>query len=469
MTNQMLLTYESFIMKIEDKLKKYAKVGYNVILTGRHGVGKTAIIKEVFGEVFGEHMVKWRYFSASTLDPWVDFIGIPKNYTREDGMEVFKIIPPEHFVGDEDIEGLFFDEINRADEKTLNALMELIQFKSINGRKFPNLKCVWAAENPHDDKDATYSVMPLDPAQKDRFHIQLQFPNQLNREYFTKKYNKEIFEVASEWWEKYNLKISPRKLDDMLTGFVQGFDLSDFTTAADTRELTHVLNSISEYERMVSVAETVSPDDMSSYFTLDMLRKNEKIIKKDNKKKLLGAIYDNLDEELQAFISKEFRYSKKGSSNPTQMTETQIEFLDMNSSLTKKRFNPFGLSDIVKYIEDFSTQFATINEHADYTDLVKDAFPFIFDRDVSTNEIRAFVSALPQAETKSWFFKSMYMIAHSTTRNKSSLELTKILIKLSGNREFIKFIGLNKIFFNRWKKDFPQGTYGEYKNRLSDV
>ena len=108
-------------------LKLYAREGENVLLQGRHGVGKTAIIKEVFNSTFGEQNVKWRYFSAPTMDPWVDFVGIPKNYTRDDGTEVFKIIPPEHFTGDEEIEALFFDELNRADEKTLNALMELIQ------------------------------------------------------------------------------------------------------------------------------------------------------------------------------------------------------------------------------------------------------------------------------------------------------------------------------------------------------
>jgi hypothetical protein len=69
-------------------LIKYANSGLNVLLSGPHGIGKTAIIKEVFNNAFGEYYKNWRYFSASTLDPWVDFIGIPKNYTRPDGKEV---------------------------------------------------------------------------------------------------------------------------------------------------------------------------------------------------------------------------------------------------------------------------------------------------------------------------------------------------------------------------------------------
>ena len=457
-------------MNIEDKLKKYARSGYNVILTGRHGVGKTAIIKEVFGEVFGEHMTKWRYFSASTLDPWVDFIGIPKNYTRPDGLEVFKIIPPEHFTGDEEIEALFFDEINRADEKTLNALMELIQFKSINGRKFPSLKCVWAAENPHDDKDADYSVMPLDPAQKDRFQIQLNIPNELNKKYFETKFGKDVFPVSSKWWDKHKLKISPRKLDDMLTGFQLGFDIADFTTVVDTRELTHAINSISEYEKMLSVSETASPEDIKSYFTLDRIRTNEKIIKKDRSKKLIKEIYDHLDEEIQAFISKEFKYHKRDKNgNVAGLKPEHVDFIERYSEANIKRYEPFYINDIKAYTFDFHKTFSVLEDTVDYTEIVTSSFPFIFDRTMSTPHIREIVNTFSgdMPAIRHWFTASMYMISHSTVKDKANMHLTKILVKLAGNRDFVKFIRLNKIFFNGWKKDFHADSYKEYLKRMS--
>jgi len=92
----------------EELLFKAAELNYNVLLTGSHGVGKTQIIKEVFTKIYGEINIGWRYFSASTLDPWVDFIGIPKNYVREsDGREVFGIIPPENFTGGRKYSGNF--------------------------------------------------------------------------------------------------------------------------------------------------------------------------------------------------------------------------------------------------------------------------------------------------------------------------------------------------------------------------
>ena len=291
-------------------LKRYATEGYNVLLTGGHGVGKTAIIKEVFTDEFGDHDISWKYFSASTLDPWVDFIGIPKNYTNDKGMEVFKIIPPEHFTGDEKIEALFFDEINRADEKTLNALMELIQFKSINGRKFPHLKCVWAAENPHDDQEHEYSVKPLDPAQRDRFQIQLNVPYELNKKYFTSKYGNDYYNISKNWWDKNKKVISPRKLDDMLNGHIKGFSLLDFSNKCNSlRELQFNLDSISDMKQMETIANSGDDAAIAKYFTLDKIRSYEKLLKKDHK--LVAKFFKLVDQETQKYIEDKIGFYMK--------------------------------------------------------------------------------------------------------------------------------------------------------------
>ena len=80
------------------QLMQFAKANLNVLLRGKHGVGKTALITEVFTSVFGEHNVKWKYFSAGTMDPWVDFVGIPKDYFDEKtGKHVFRVIPNADF------------------------------------------------------------------------------------------------------------------------------------------------------------------------------------------------------------------------------------------------------------------------------------------------------------------------------------------------------------------------------------
>lgn len=124
----------------------------NILLKGAHGVGKTAMVKAAF-DAAG---LKWKYYSAATMDPWVDFIGVPKEKVDEHGNAYLDLVRPRDLAAD-DVEAIFFDELNRAPKKVRNAVMELIQFKSINGKKFNNLKIVWAAINP-DDEDGTYDV-----------------------------------------------------------------------------------------------------------------------------------------------------------------------------------------------------------------------------------------------------------------------------------------------------------------------
>jgi hypothetical protein len=216
--------------KLTEKLKFYFDNELNVLLVGDKGVGKTSVITEVFKDKCKEG--KWLYFSGATLDPWVDFVGVPKEKT-ENGKTFLDFVLPKHFV-DNDIEAIFIDEFNRSSKKVRNACMELIQFKSINGRHFPKLKCVWAGINPeHDDLDAEeiYDVEPMDPAQKDRFQIQIEIPYQPDLKYFSNKFGQDWAKVAIEWWGKLNEKtkplVSPRRLDYALDLHKIGGDVFD--------------------------------------------------------------------------------------------------------------------------------------------------------------------------------------------------------------------------------------------------
>lgn len=197
----------------KDKLDFCVKNNYNVLFIGKHGVGKSTIVIDTFNR----HELKWQYFSASTMDPWVDFIGTPKEKIDENGQGYIDLIPPKTFKDDE-VEALFFDELNRSHKKVRNAVMELIQFKSINGRKFKNLRFIWAAINPEevDEGEDDYDVEKLDPAQKDRFHIVLNIPYEPDKKYFESKYGLNGL-IAVEWWKEIpknlNSKVSPRRLD----------------------------------------------------------------------------------------------------------------------------------------------------------------------------------------------------------------------------------------------------------------
>ncbi len=224
--------------QIKAKLKFYLSKNYNVLLIGEHGTGKTSIVKQIFEE----ENINYAYFSASTMDPWVDFIGIPKERMSVEGTPYLDLVRPQSFAEDK-IEAIILDEFNRSHKKVRNAVMELIQFKTINGRHFKNLRVVWAAINPHDEEE-TYAVEKLDPAQYDRFQVKIHFENKPDRAYFAKKYGPEWAGIAIDWFNKATnhfeemkkknaaaaldiYRISPRTLDYALQIAHDGGEIQD--------------------------------------------------------------------------------------------------------------------------------------------------------------------------------------------------------------------------------------------------
>lgn len=216
---------EQTLEQIEKKLVQHFKLGKNVLLEGKHGTGKTSLIQKVFGE----NCKNWLYFSGSTLDPWVDFVGVPKEIEKN-GQHVLSFVLPEKMT-DPTVEAIFIDEYNRSHKKIRNAVMELIQFKSINGRKFPNLKVVWGAINPSDDEDESYDVETLDAAQADRFQVKIKVPYLPDFEYFKNKFGIKIAQSAIEWWDglpkEAQKLVSPRRLDYAIEVFNEGGDIYD--------------------------------------------------------------------------------------------------------------------------------------------------------------------------------------------------------------------------------------------------
>jgi hypothetical protein len=197
--------------KITDNLLDFwVKNEYNVLFEGRHGVGKTAMIKECFER----NGLKWKYYSAATMDPWCDFVGIPR-VVEDNGDRSLEYILPKD-LNDDAVEALFFDEFNRSHKKIRNAVMELIQFKSINGRKFKNLKVVWAAINPHDESQSEYDVENLDLALRDRFHVHVEVPFEPSIAFFKDQFG-EAGRFAVNWWKSLPTQvrdgISPRRLE----------------------------------------------------------------------------------------------------------------------------------------------------------------------------------------------------------------------------------------------------------------
>lgn len=240
----------------EANLAFWIKNQYNVLFRGKHGVGKTATILQAFAT----HGLKFQYFSASTMDPWVDFIGVPKEKIDENGNSYLDLIRPKHFQ-DDSVEAIFLDEFNRSSKKVRNAVMELIQFKSINGKKFNNLKIIWAAINPEDDEEGKYDVEALDPAQFDRFHVCIDVPYTPHAPYFREKYGQPVADVAITWWKELNKEqknlVSPRRLDYAIDMHTKGGDIKFvLPNNVNTNKLILELSSGSISKRLKTLFET---------------------------------------------------------------------------------------------------------------------------------------------------------------------------------------------------------------------
>jgi len=223
------------------KLDNWIRLNKNVLFIGKHGVGKTSAVLNAFNRA----EMKFLYFSASTCDPFIDFVGVPR-VVEENGKSILKLIRQEH-LEDESVEAIFIDEYNRAPKKMKNAVMELIQFKSINGRKYPNLKVVWAAINPEDDQD-TYDVEPLDPAQKDRFHVWVDVEYRPCGIFLEQKYGEKVATSALEWWNKLtdDMKemVSPRRLCYALDHWLDQGDIREILPAnTNVGRLIELLNA----------------------------------------------------------------------------------------------------------------------------------------------------------------------------------------------------------------------------------
>lgn len=240
--------------------------GYNVLFVGEAGVGKTSMVLDAFNR----HDLKWQYYSASTMDPWVDLVGVPKEVQDAKGEPVLDLIKPKQWQEDQ-VQAVFIDEFNRAHKKVRNAIMELIQFKSINGKRYDNLKIVWAAINPEDsDMDNEYDVEQLDPAQKDRFHFHVKIPYKPVLSYFQGKYGKDLANPAVEWWNKLpreiKKEVSPRRLDYAVDIYSKGGKL-DYVLPKNSNisKLTQVLGAATYMSQLLKLESAGDDKELAKW------------------------------------------------------------------------------------------------------------------------------------------------------------------------------------------------------------
>lgn len=158
----------------------------NVMLVGRHGIGKSEILTEFFMQ---KGMKVVTLFLGQMSDPG-DLIGLPIR-----SGEKTEFLPPYWFPLDDQPIVLFLDELNRARPEVLQTIMDLALNRKLAGRKLPEGSRIISAVNAGEE----YQITDLDPALVSRFNI----------------YN--FLPTVSEWL----LWASQHAIDDRIIQFIQ--------------------------------------------------------------------------------------------------------------------------------------------------------------------------------------------------------------------------------------------------------
>lgn len=132
----------------------------NLMLVGRHGIGKSEILTRYFQQL---GIKVNTLFLGQMSDPG-DLIGLPR-LDETTGKTVF--MPPYWFPTDGKPIVLFLDELNRARPEVLQTIMDLALNRKLAGRALPDDSRLIAAVNEGEE----YQLTDLDPALVSRFNI----------------------------------------------------------------------------------------------------------------------------------------------------------------------------------------------------------------------------------------------------------------------------------------------------------
>ena len=142
------------------ELLELTPASQNIMLTGKHGIGKSEILTHHFE---GKGMRVVALFLGQMSDPG-DLIGLPR---RDEKTGKTEFMPPYWFPTDGEPVVLFLDELNRARPEVLQTIMDLALNRRLAGRSLPEGSRLISAVNDGEE----YQLTDLDPALVSRFNI----------------------------------------------------------------------------------------------------------------------------------------------------------------------------------------------------------------------------------------------------------------------------------------------------------
>lgn len=152
------------VLHTNDHAVAIGKKKKSVCIWGRHGIGKTELVEKIAKEK-GYHFA---YIAPAQFEEMGDLLGMP---TISDDKTAFA---PPAWVPTVDEPGiLLIDDVNRADDRILRGIMQLLQNYELTSWKLPPKWTIVLTANP-DGGD--YSVTPMDDAMITRMlHVTMEF------------------------------------------------------------------------------------------------------------------------------------------------------------------------------------------------------------------------------------------------------------------------------------------------------
>ncbi|HHG84033.1 MAG TPA: ATPase [Bacteroidetes bacterium] len=164
-----------------------------ICIWGQRGIGKTQLVEQIAANVG----CKWAYIAPAQFEEMGDLLGMPQVVEGADGQNATHFVAPEWVPREEGPGILLIDDVNRADDRILRGIMQLLQNYELVSWKLPKGWHIVLTANP-DGGD--YSVTPMDFAMLTRMmHITM------------------IFEVKRWAWWAEKSQVDPRGINFVLT------------------------------------------------------------------------------------------------------------------------------------------------------------------------------------------------------------------------------------------------------------
>ncbi|MBL0018170.1 MAG: AAA family ATPase [Bacteroidetes bacterium] len=140
-----------------------------VCIWGQHGIGKTQLVEQIARE----RGFKWAYIAPAQFEEMGDLVGMPRIADQAHGKASTEFVAPDWVPQEEGPGILLIDDVNRADDRILRGIMQLLQNFELVSWKLPPKWQVVLTANP-DGGD--YSVTPMDFAMLTRMmHVSMVF------------------------------------------------------------------------------------------------------------------------------------------------------------------------------------------------------------------------------------------------------------------------------------------------------